>query len=89
MEQLIAKLRKDLESELEGLYLPKISDSHLSHLILYHLLNAASEFDIAIKTLTIRETSKRVYFINVNQQTESPIILNLNQVVPCTTSLSY
>jgi len=87
MEQFITTFENNLQASIKELYLPKVSKSHLSHLILFHLLNAATEYDIHIHTLTIRETGKSVYFINVNQQAESAITINLNPSVSCTPSL--
>lgn len=87
MEQFIKTFESNLQASIKELYLPKVSQSHLSHLILFHLLNAATEYDIHIHTLTIRETSRRVYFINVNQRTETAITINLNPSVSCTPSL--
>lgn len=86
MELFIKKFKEDLESALEERYLPKITDSHLSHLVLFHLLNAATVYNVPVQTLSIRETAKRVYFININQQTDTAITLNLNAKMSCTTS---
>ena len=59
------RLSQELTKNLSRCYVPKISESHLSRIVLFEVLNVSAEMDFKVTSLEIEDLIKNQGAVNI------------------------